>query len=210
MDNSSLADNPPGSPGFYHGKLFTNSNLEQPSGFPILIDCWSICLNLSDVGQHGAPLSLHVSLGPGLAHSLGVPGHGGQPRCQGGHRDKAESWVQIPMKIISYLLESGDVYLNWAIIGITWAKVFTQYSRWTASVTYSASLATPWSMLAAASPPLLAWRRQREVTALWSRGQEDRWCLTGPGSSHQRRGRRLCRVWPTSPSRVSTRSGLIM
>ena len=78
-----------------------------------------ICLNPSDVGQHGAPLSLHVSLGPGLAHSLGVPGHGGQPRCQGGHRDKPESWVQIPMKIISYLLESGDVYLNWAIIGIT-------------------------------------------------------------------------------------------
>ena len=83
---SSLPNNTPGSPGFYHGKLFANSNLEQPSGLSFIQ--WFVCdyflLNCSDLGQHRASFSLH-GLVPSLADSLGAPGHRGQPQCQGGY-----------------------------------------------------------------------------------------------------------------------------
>ena len=83
---SGLPDNTPGSPGFYHGKLFTNSNLEQPSGLGFYsMLCDGFLLNCSDLGQHKVSLSLFCGLIPGLADSLRAPGHWGQSRCQGGH-----------------------------------------------------------------------------------------------------------------------------
>ena len=68
---SGLPDNTPGSPGFYHGKLFTNSNLEQPSGLAFYsMFCDGFLLNCSDLGQHKVSLSLFCGLIPGLADSV--------------------------------------------------------------------------------------------------------------------------------------------
>ena len=109
MSLSRFPDISPGSPDFYHGKLFAGSNQVQPSGFfcdmeiakiscsrrsqlflgkentldiyiikKVIDNLIIFCITISpasDLGQHGAPLSLDDSLVPGLANCLRVPGH---------------------------------------------------------------------------------------------------------------------------------------
>ena len=90
-------------------------------------------LTRSDMGQHGASLSLYGGPGPGLAHSLGVQGHGGQPRCQGGHGQwrmvTQRQWSVIQVDSLGHLLSLARHTLVYAGCGLSTSAGVAQTAR---------------------------------------------------------------------------------